>query len=521
MSFLDNIQKQLWWSSSSTDPIINLKTLEQYASSNPFAPEQKTTAQLDSAGNIPLVNSSLAKDNMGLTVEKTASNVIQPTKPTLEQSTTHAKETEKPFVKTGESVDERLTRYYGKAYTNASSEEKEQYLKKYITGHFETLKGKARPEQIQIQLSDYKKLLANTRNGNDYEMMAKKISVLEKENQVSAAKLATVETKDFELRRRGEIGVARAVHECHKDNQRALTDIVVQSGNEEAQKIGAGFVSKINPENQDYAHQAYFDLDKKDIQTILTAHLGEYDKDVQKSIYQRTMTSNYQDVLEFAAKNIYTLHKDNQIAATQMTVATKNEGAINAAASNSYLCDKDNQAEIKSTLTSSGYESVEQTLKESETKQESNVSAQKSEANNITAEISEIIKSNSPNKDSLISKAIQNSSNAQKITLMSSLSSSELVGVLDAILADNPSSEVISKAMELMGGLDDKNKQKYMAQLGKSSSSAIILAQINSMDPSLQVLLVKSIDNLDNVDRNKLSLLAKEAYDERLKGSKE
>lgn len=474
---------------------------EQLMATNLFAP-QKPTANFDKMGNIPFANSdTTANKNTGLQVEKTT-----------------AQNEEKPLVKTGETVDERLTRYYGPSYSNANREDKEKFLKKYITGHFETLKDKTRSEKLQIQLTDYKKLLSNTQNGDDYEMMAKEISILEKENQVSAAKSAIKDARTSELRHRAEIGTARAVHECDKGNQRPLTDIVVQSGNEEAQKIAAGLVSKLSRENQDYAHKAYFKLGKIEIQKILTQQLGKYDKDVQQSIYKRTMTSKYQEVLEFAAKNIYTLHKDNQIAATRMTVATKNEGAIRAAASNAYLCDKSNQAQIKSTLVSSGYESVKQTLKEAEAKQSTPVaqSTTSPKAQTSNSSVAEEIKKmiNSPNKTAL-NRAVQKLSNPQKIALMSSLSSTELLSVLDAILADNPSSEVISKAMELIGGLDYKNKEKYTQQLRKTSAFNIMIERINSIDPSLQVLLIKFVENLNTIDRTKLSPNAQAAYDKR------
>ena len=502
MSFLDTIP-QKWWLPPQADTNITLKPQEQETTiTNPFATKVKTTVKLDEAGNVPIANPTTSNAGMGLTIEKTATEQVS----------------EKPFVKTGESSDERLTRYYGSAYTNASREDKEKLLEKYVKGHFETLKGKTKPERIQIQLTDYKKLLSNTQNPEEREMLAHKISVLEKENQVSAAKFAIKDSRTPELRHRAEVGIARAVHECDKGNQRALTNIVVQSGNEEAQKIGASLVSQINPENQNYVHKAYFDLDKVEIQKTLTQQLGQYDKNVQQSIYKRTMTSQYQEVLEFAAKNIYTLHKDNQVAATQMTVATKNEGAIRAAASNAYLCDKSNQAQIKSTLASSGYESVKQTLKEAERKQSTqaaqSTTPQKPQTSNssVAEEIRKMI--NSPNKTAL-NKAVQKLSNPQKIALMSSLSSTELLSVLDAILADNPSSEVISKAMDLIGGLDYKNKEKYTQQLRKTSAFNIMIERINSIDPSLQVLLVKFVENLNTIDRAKLSPNAQAAYDER------
>ena len=179
---------------------------------------------------------------------------------------------------------------------------------------------------------------------------------------------------------------------------------------------------------------------------------------------------------------------------------------------------RSNQAQIKSTLVSSGYESVKQTLKEAETKQSTqpvqNTAPPKAQANNssVAEEIKKMI--NSPNKTAL-NKAVQKLSNPQKIALMSSLSSTELLSVLDAILADNPSSEVISKAMELIGGLDYKNKEKYTQQLRKTSAFNIMIERINSIDPSLQVLLIKFVENLNTIDRTKLSPNAQAAYDKR------
>jgi hypothetical protein len=510
MSFFPDVQPPLF--PPKNNPPQGPERNNNAGASNPFAPVAKAAPLSLKDGNVPLVREDNSKERLkGLGVETTTISSTE--------TTSADKQTEKPFVKTGESVDERLTRYYSK-YTNAAPEEKEAFLKRYITGHFSTLTDETKAEQIKIQITDFKKLLSNTKNPDSYEMLAKQISILEKENQVSGAQSAIGDARTHNLKRRAEIGVAKAVHECHEDNQRALTDIIVKSDNKEAQRWGASFASKIKPKNQDYVHGAYFDLNNQDIQKVLTQQLGQYDKDVQQSIYKRTMTSEYQDVLELAAKNIYTLHKDNQVAATKMTIATGNEGAINAAASNANLYNEDVRSEIKNVLSSSGYESVQQTLTQAQKSETATPPGNVGTSSSNVDKVQSILASNSPNKEILLKETIKNLPEAQKLQLISSLSPSELGGILGIILANNPSSEVISKAMEIIAGFNDKDKKQYMQQLKNSSSYQLIKGQIYSLDPSIQKIIIISGENLDNIDRNKLSTPVKEFYDKYLKEQK-
>lgn len=363
--------------------------------------------------------------------------------------------------KSGESIDERLTRYYTK-YKSATPEEKEAFLDRYITGHYATLKDKSREEQIKIQLADFKKLLSNTKEGDSYEMLAKKINILEKENQVLAAKSATVEQEDSNLRKRGEIGVAKTIHNCDKDNQIALTHIIVDSKNEEAINIGASHTSELDKNNQVGAVDIYKTADiskegKIELAKTIVDQYSKFDIANQVDIHSIMSDAKFWDEksIVYAASNIYNLDKTNQAQAIQITADTKNEAAIKAAQTNLVKCD----------------ESVRQTGQETLVKAEEEIQETKISSSD---KIKEVIKN--PNAENA-KKVVETATDAMKINALQTLSGSDLKNFIKILLEENPSMAVFSKAMELAGRLSEQDRKEVMDLMKNSSMANLINPQ--------------------------------------------
>lgn len=473
------------------------------------SPEVDPNVKLDEAGNVPMA--AVTKDeNIGTTVE------------TKVEAPVSEENKEKKFVKTGESVSERLNRYYGGKYAKASPEEKEKMFQRYVTGHFQTLSDKSRDQQIKIQLADYKKLLSNTREGDDYEMMAKQIAILEEQNQVPAAKAATEEAPSVMLKKRGEIGVAKAVPACCPSNQRALTDIVVKSNNLDAQKIGASSVSKLAVENQVYAHGAYFDIktsnpkDQEAIQTILTEQLGSYDKSVQLPIYEKTMTSDFESVLVLGASNICNLDKTNQVQATQLTINTGNEAAMKVAYANVGQCAPENQAQMSGMLTTAatycGYSLDDNSDDSSSSSSSSIYGESKTEEfakQDVNEKIDTITKAKGKDRVDLIKELLKNP--AQLEALIGQLSPSELYSVVNVILDYDLSNKVMDKISSRMAELDPKEQQSLYVKLDKIYSSKTLEEKFAMSDSISQITFLNSQSTSTNpIDTKNFSQVARE-----------
>jgi len=497
----------------------------------------KPQAQLDSTGNVPIVKNVKADETMGLGVEKT----------------TVTNEPSAQTTKTGESIDERLTRYYGK-YKNATKEEKKAFLKKYITQSYSEIKGKTRAEQIKIQLGDYKKLLSNTKEGDSYEMLAEKIDILEKENQVLAAKSATTEQASPELRKRGEIGVARTIHNCDSANQIELTDIVVNSKNEQAIKIGASHSSELSDENQVKAVDIYKTADisekaKTEVGKTIVDQYADFASENQVEIHKSMSDKNYWNtqVIESAAANIYKFDAENQKPAVQVTVNTGNEAAIAAAAAKINYYDKTVQSDIKTTLADTGITSVKEALatapqppetktatttttataktdnaapKTATTPIVSNIALaaqtqEKFEKASLSQKMQMLSSMNGSEKEAYMKNIIKSAPPAVVLALLSTLPSSMLSSVINIVLDSSPSMEVMSKVTSLIGKVPDGDKKSLIKKINNSYSTSLLNSQASRFDADAQKVVVQEMarkGRLDTFSQYNWSTSTKEFY---------
>ncbi len=485
--------------------------------------QPQAAAKLDKNGNIPLVSTQSSNENKGLEVE---------------------------FKKTGESVGERLTRYY-KKYENASREEKEELLEKYITGHYATLKDKPRSEQIKIQIADFKKLLSNTKDGDDYEMLASRINILEKENQVLAAKSATTEQTSTELKARGEIGVARAAHKCDADNQPELTQIVANSKNEKAIKIGASHAWETADKNQALIVSMYQGLDmpeefQKDIDKTLIDQYGKYAKEAEVRIHKIMSNSQFSETVEYAASNIWKFDKENQAPAVQITAETGNEKAINAAAAQWSKYDESAQGEISSIISSTPYESAHKTLTEAQQSANNQASSQSVISTIVVAAQPSFVSSSNTqirktktNNETLINTIArkaksfalsfglktEKTENAQEVknSLQQEKSSTiqeKIQKVIDG-KADisKLSSKEISEMVKNLSQLPSAQREKLVLMLVKSNPK-LVLSILPSLDKGIHSKVMAELDTYaflkykHNINYSVLSQDSKKRYEE-------
>lgn len=391
-------------------------------------------------------------------------------------------------------------------------------------------------------LLDNNNLSRKDKTASDNET-AKNLRYLHEDNQIKAEKMVMQKTE-----KETKIIMAQEVPNFAVKNQVAGTEVIVATKDEDITDTLAQVAYKTDKSVQTEVAKTLFNSGFEKIQTTIAQTEGKYDKENQIELYKTLMTSQYQNVLEEAAKNIYTFDKNNQLTAVNITKETQNEGAINAAASQITKYDEQYRTQIKDSLSSSGYDSVKQTIAQAEADAkaaEAKVQAQKesqeeaqeeaegqaeaeaqkqtiqdNQRETVVEKVKTIINSKESNKDSLIKDAIKGASEAEKIALISSLSPNELFGILDFILQDSPSLEVLSKVMTVLDGTDDKRKNEFVQKVNKTYASRIMGNQIGLLSPTLQNAFVEEklqkgefADlSLQKVNKNFLSNSVKTKY---------
>lgn len=458
-------------------------------------------------------------------VSQEITNPITSTKP--EADTTIA------FKKTGESFDEKMSRYYTK-YKNASSEEQEKLEKKYITQHYASLKDKSRAEQIRIQLADFKKMLSNTRDPEVRERLVIRIQDLEKENQILAAQTATVDEKDAVLKKSGEMGVAKSLHKYHNDNQIAATKIVVESKNEDAILEGSMHASELDKDNQVGAVNIYktADISKKaklELGERLVDQYKEFDVSNQTDIHKIMSDKKYWDekTVVYAASNIYQLDKTNQAQAIQITSDTKIEAAIQAAAKNYQYYDKDVQESIKSIIyNNSDCKPANETSTSSVTGNEnliinysSYVTAPASMKEETALDkFNELTKSGTDIKPNELEEILKNASDVEKSTILKNSSGSPTV--IKALLASNPSKDLMDEILAYLNeaNLSDKDQNELIGMVSKSGVFKGANSKLSLMNPQFQQAYITQLspEGLQDINKDDLTAIAKDTYEKRM-----
>jgi len=291
------------------------------------------------------------------------------------------------------------------------------------------------------------------------------------------------------------------------------TQVVVDTKNEDVINELAKVAYKADKEAEAGVWNALFDTGFEKVQTSLAKTEGKFESENQIPFYNKLMTSKYQKVIEEAARNIYTMGKENQVEAFKITANTNNEAAINAASAQYAKYDDSAKAEIKSTILSTNYTSVHETLAKAEIEEQTQTAAReessKSSTNETSSEakinaVKELIKENNANSIEL-RESIKNLSDSEKIALIRQCPNNQ--NVLWAIFDTNPSLEVLAEIGKVM---DIRElKQSRMAKL-----------QFGFFDSNTQVAMIENSNcqELKSMNRNELNIgAARTKYDELIK----
>lgn len=469
---------------------------------------------LDEAGNVPLVKPQ-DKPIAGVKLERTAQADSAATKPDEPKSQTP----EPP--KTGESIEERLTRYYSE-YKTATPERKRELLEDYLKKSYFENKGLTREQQIKLQIADYKKLLYNTRKGPEYDALVEKIHLLEGQNQLIGARAATVGQKIDRLRHIGEVAIARVTHLTNAENQIPITEITAHSQNPEAMQEGASHVSELAKENQVKGVSLYENATinsndptevkkfKTGIDKILINQYGNYAQENQLAIHKIMSSSQYSETIQYAAKNIGQFQDKNiREEAYQITVNTGNQEAIRYGQEAVEAADNGDDSQDSSCPDDSDAPNCEKGAQD-RVKEES-----QNNLNTIDA-VEDFSEALSSAKNSITQgEIIKNTSNTVKIFLAQTTSS---VSVLAALLSNAPSRELFNAALDNLSSLpDDPDKRALILSLHQGGE---LTEDMMKNNPGLQLTVMRSTNNIQGIKREYLSVLGKYWFD-KIKGEQQ
>lgn len=453
----------------------------------------------------------------------------------------------KPFVKTGESMGERLDRFYNGKYSKATPEEKEKMVEKYITTYFSQVRGKTDKEKTKLQLADFRKLVHNTQNIEDRKIIGRSIHKLREANQIQGAHSTINDASSEEVKNAGAIGVAEGTHKCASHNQVGLTQEVVNSNCKEAMLAAGNHLSEDDKHVQSKIAEVLAKPDLVEVNKAIVDQTNKCDVSQQLDITKTVLHSEHKESVKYAAANIHNLDERVQARIVKHIIEKQNKIAMEVAIEQMNKMTKETQAEIRKMIRESKYEdaqiALEQAEKKAQAQEEAAAKARQEDDDNdvdedskttetastkpdsenedsadAMKEVSTILNSRSMNKEALLKDKISNLNKSEQLNLLETTPKNELASLLAVILQSNPSAEVRSKALEVADSLPEQDKAKFIKDnanyFTKGSQIGLVSAQTQSL------IFKTSAENgtLQNLNRNFLTASLKKEYDNHTKG---
>jgi len=437
----------------------------------------------------------------------------------------------KDFIKTGKDADGLALDIPGWSVlkSDASEKTKQELLNSHLTNF----------KNEKAQLAEIERLIKKGVTQKDFNLLAGTHKALKDGNVVIAMKDIINVDGNKEKKTMAGVAVANDVKDMKTEYQYPVSQDIVATKNKIVIEAGSKDVSKLDKTVQEKTHALYFDTQDKDVQRNLTEQYGQYDKSCEVSIHQKTMTSQYQEILNLGSSNIYKFSAENQQPAVQITIDTKNEAAINAAAAKVNYYDQSTQSSIKTMLASTPYSSVKETLatapqpsasstsnsqnstgKTTTTNKDTNATASTNKTTtanttetgtktvtqeafqkaNLTEKIKMISSMNNADKQVFTKEMLKYASNSEKLAL---LESSPNAAMINLVVDSSPSLEVLSKIRSLINKVPSQDKASITKKLNNNYSSTLLMSQS---------LISKKKENSSQVGETKLTSSAKEFY---------
>lgn len=474
-------------------------TVQTTPSTNTDAKASETTVSTQESAPAQTTSTSSAKP-LTLTDTKTTTQTQTDTK------TPATTEQQKPT----QTMDEFFGKYY-KRYNSSSEEEKVKLINRYLT----SLAGS--PER---QAKAFENLRKKGATPEEIERLSKTIDKLHVKVQFKAAD-AVCNKGTTEQNQAGRRVVANEYSHYDKTVQNSVAQMIVKTKDENAIKTAATHSSDCDSSAQVEVVKTFQKIENKDVNKILIDQYSKYDVKNQLDIHQTMSNSKLSETVEYAASNIGLLNKINQINAFNITKATGNNSAIRAMAANVEKFDKSLQSQIRKMIENSNCPSAKEALAESDASKSNNIESGSSEDDNSTgtSSINSGLDSSSEQID------IANSTDAEKIAMMNSMTPDELINSLGAFMGKNASPELINAAISMLkSNISSQDAGKVLGLVENSTyAQNAILTQLGTLDPTTQdyvVSVAAEKGSLNKIDRDLLNPAAKLKYDDLLEKTK-
>lgn len=492
----------------------------------PSSTENVTTPS--SVKPIPLVKPKAQTEEIkGLTVETTA-------KPTLD------KQTMKWF---------HMTQAEWNTLSDEDKQEKTEIALKGIVDAYNKNQANLGSNK-KLTYAGQVKLYRDRTAAGDYDQVKRvtgSVKSLKGKDQADALKVA-YQYKDEGNRNIAEKKIADDYTEYDKENVlTAARETKNFSGNNQALAAGSAWLAD-NSLHKDLVHE-YMSRDNEDVQNALADNVGNFGNDdngditdegrqIQYDCYKEIIGSKYNSVVTTAAENIWTMDKDNQVPAAKDIYATNNTDAKDAVAEQFNYYDDGAKQDIKSIINNSDCDSAkgiyedkynnpvdestpvdeldEGTGCEPESECEYTYDAQPD--SNASDEIDVILASSGLLSQEQIEKTLSTVPETKKSEILKNCSGD--LTVLKALLASNPSKDLMDEIIDYMnaGNLCDKDQNELMGMVAKSGVFKGTNSKLGIINPQLQKTYIEqlALEDLQDVNKDNLSALAKDAYDKRL-----
>lgn len=284
----------------------------------------------------------------------------------------------------------------------------------------------------------------------------------------------------------------------------------------------------------------YMSRDNEDVQAALASNVGNFGKDdngdvtdegkqIQYDCYKKIIGSDYDSVVTTAADNIWTMDKDNQVPAVRDIYATDNTDAKDAVAQNIKYYEDGTQSDIESIISDSDCDSAKGVLK-NEIDAPASEEPYKNETGEMydyepqeepeyayssepKSEIDAILEPGATPSQGQIEKALSNATTGEKLAVLKGCNGN--VEVIKALLSLGFTDEVIDYMNN--NKVADKD-QKVLVEMIKKSGTIKDSQKLGTAPSDFQVAYLAQLElnELNDVNRDDLSVAAKAFYDKRL-----
>lgn len=294
-----------------------------------------------------------------------------------------------------------------------------------------------------------------------------------------------------------------------------------------------------NSLHKDLVHE-YMSRDNKSVQTALAKNVGNFGKDdddnlagdgkqIQYDCYKEIISSKYDSVVTTVADNIWTMDKSNQVPAVNDIYATDNTEAKNAIASQYNNYDDDTRQDVGSIISGSDCDSAKSIMEDEVNGNDSYKSEEPEEYTNIEPEINDgesnlsdeinaILDSVTAPSQEQIEKVLNTATETEKSAILKD--NPHDVTVIKALLASNPSKGLMDEIIDYLneGNLNSKEQSELLAMVSGSGAFKGTNSRLGTLNPQLQNTYIQSLppEELNNINKDDLSILAKDTYDKRL-----